>query len=96
MNPISRLWRRYRRLDGVTRELATFALCLLLGVLVIPAAIYLVGLKLLGSYSNGGYFAFVRDISVALGSFSWPFWLLALGPYLGVWLLRIWRRYAGQ
>ena len=69
-----------------------FTLCLLAGMLLIPAAIYQVGMKLLGPYENGGYFSFVADIARSAVVGSWPFVLLVLGPYLGLWLLRLWRR----
>ena len=89
---VSGLWRKYRQSRGLPRECMHFVLCLLLGLLLIPAAIYLVGMKLLGAYENGGYFAFVIDIARSAASGSWPFVLLGLGPYLALWSLRLWRR----
>jgi hypothetical protein len=89
---ISDLWRKYRQSRGLPRECIQLALCLLLGLLLIPAAIYLVGMKLLGAYENGGYFAFVSDIARSAATGSWPFVLLVLGPYLALWTLRLWRR----
>ena len=73
------------------REAVTVALCLILGWLLIPAAIFLVGQQFLGPYERGGYFSFVRDIAAGVISGSWTFWLLVLAPYGGIWLIRLWR-----
>jgi hypothetical protein len=89
---LTNLWRRYRQSTGLAREAVHFALCLLVGALLIPAAIYLVGVKVLGPYEDGGYFSFVADIARSAAVGSWPFVLLVLGPYLGLWMLRLWRR----
>jgi hypothetical protein len=84
------------------RELLTIGLCLIAGLLLIPGAIYFVGLKLLGPYDRGGYFNLVGNIASAVIQGAWPFCLLVLGPYIGLWVLRFWRlalrssRQAGQ
>ena len=92
MNTLSNLWRRYQRGGPLMREAALFGLCLLLGWLLIPVAIYQVGLRLLGPYEHGSYLKFVSDIAGGVFSGLWPFWLLVLGPYLGLWAFRLWRR----
>jgi hypothetical protein len=92
MNGLSTLWRRYQQSSALVRELAIFSLCLVLGWLLIPVAIYLVGMRLLGPYEHGSYLQFVLDIAGGVLSGSWPFWLLVLGPYLGLWAYRLWRR----
>ena len=85
-------WKNYRRTGGWRGEFQIFLLCLALGVLVLPAAIYLVGKQLLGAYQNGGYFAYMGDFGLALLHFVPSFWLVALGPWLGLCFLRLVRR----
>jgi hypothetical protein len=92
MSGLASLWRRYQQSGRLTRECMIFGLCLVLGWLLIPAAIYLVGMRLLGPYEHGGYLQFVADIAGGVFSGSWPFWLLVSGPYLGLWAQRLWRR----
>ena len=81
-------WRRYRRTRGAQRELISFGLCLAIGVIVMPIMIWVIGSWRLGAYANGGLFALWRDYVVALAHASLAFWLVALGPYVALWLLR--------
>ena len=59
-----------------------------LGLVVMPALVWIVGSWKLGPYANGGPFALWRDYLLALFHGSVPYWLVALGPYFGLWLLR--------
>ena len=81
-------WRRYRRTRGLTRELLTLGLCLVLGLLLMPVLIWLVGKAELGPYANGGLGSLLGDYYVTLAKGSLAFWLVALGPYGALWLLR--------
>jgi hypothetical protein len=81
-------WRRYRRTRGAQRELLTLALCLAVGLLVMPMLIWLVGSLQLGRYAHGGLGALLGDYYQALAQGSLVQWLVALGPYAAVWLLR--------
>ena len=81
-------WRRFRRTRGVQRELLTLALCLAVGLLVMPILIWFVGSAQLGPYANGGIGALLGDYYLALIKDSLAYWLVALGPYAAVWLLR--------
>jgi len=81
-------WRRYRRTHGMTRELLTLALCLALGLTIMPLLIWIAGKAELGPYGNGGLGALLGDYYSALATGSLAFWLVALGPYAAVWLLR--------
>ena len=81
-------WRRYRRTRGARRELLTLALGLAVGLLVMPVLIWLVGSVLLGPYANGGLGNLLKDYFLALARGSLAYWLVALGPYAVVWLVR--------
>ena len=81
-------WRRYRRTTGLPRELLTLALCLVVGLVVMPIVIWLVGSVQLGPYSNGGLGSLLKDYFLELAKGSLAYWLVALGPYAAVWLLR--------
>jgi hypothetical protein len=84
-------WRDYRRSRGWVHELTTIALCLLIGLLLIPTGIFLIGRQILGPYANGGLAALILDIVRGMAAGSLPFWLLIAGPYLAVWLWRLLR-----
>jgi len=85
-------WRRFRGTRGARRELLTLLLCLIIGLVAMPLLIWAVGSWKLGAYANGGPWALERDFLTALSHRSLAFWLVALGPYLAVWLLRGLRR----
>ena len=42
----------------------------------------------LGPYSNGGLGGLLKDYFLELAKGSLAYWLVALGPYAAVWLLR--------
>ncbi len=81
-------WRRYRRTRGTKREMLTLALCLAVGLFLMPLLIWLVGTLLLGPYANGGLGGLLKDYFLALGKGSLAYWLVAAGPYAAIWLLR--------
>jgi hypothetical protein len=88
-NALAHYWRRYRALPFLQRELVTFGLLLLLGLTVLPVAIYLAGQAFLGDYirdpsgaPTGGFFALWIDYLGGLFSASFGHWLAALGPWL--------------
>jgi hypothetical protein len=60
------------------------------GLLILPALIYLVGQQLLGEYRPGATMAtFYADLYSQLGAFSPWAWVLVLGPWLAIQLLRL-------
>lgn len=60
------------------------------GLLALPALVYLVGQFLLGEYRPGaGMGAFYADLYGQLAAPAPWAWLLVLGPYLGIQLLRL-------
>jgi hypothetical protein len=68
---------------------------LLVGLLVLPALIYLIGTLLLGPYSQpNGFLSFYGGLLADLARGQLRAWTLVLGPYLvsvtlrGIWLLR--------
>ena len=81
-------WRSYRRTRGAQHEMLTLALCLGVGWLVMPLLIWLVGSLELGPYANSGLGGLLSDYYLALAKGSLAYWLVALGPYAAVWLLR--------
>ncbi len=89
---LRQLWTNYRGARGAARELLTIALCLGLGLLVVPCLIYAVGRLLLGPYAAGSLFSLWRDFLAALAAGSFAAWFVVVGPYLLIWLLRGGRR----
>jgi hypothetical protein len=77
---------------GALAELLTLAVSLVIGVVVMPCVIFLVGHLTLGEYAHGGVFAFWRDFVSGLAHGSEAFWFVALAPYLLLWLARAGRR----
>lgn len=88
MPTLLQYWRRYRRTRGLTRQLLALAICLAIGVLLMPALIWAVGSWKLGPYASGGLLALYGDYLLALLRGSLAYWLVALGPYAALWLLR--------
>src|SRR4051812_50129941 len=80
-------WRQLQRTRGLRRELLIFALCLGVGLLVMPLLIWLVGSLELGPYANGGLVALLRDYYIALAGGALAQWLVGVGPYPAGWLL---------
>jgi hypothetical protein len=91
-NYLRRFWEHYRRAHGAEREIMTLALCLAAGIFVLPALIWLVGRAVLGPYAHGSVLALWHDYLQGLATGSTAFWIIALGPYALVWLLRGGRR----
>lgn len=72
------------------RETLVFAALGGFGVLVLPALVYLVGQQLLGDYRPGAtVWTFYADLYSHLGAFSPWAWVLVLGPWLAIQLLRL-------
>jgi hypothetical protein len=92
MASLKTIWRGYRQSSGWQRELITIGLCLLGGLLLVPVAIWLVGNRLLGPYGNGGLWPLLGDFLRGLAGGSSAFWVVALGPYAAVWVVRLLRR----
>jgi hypothetical protein len=82
-------WRRYRALPALQRELVTFALMVLVGLTLVPVAIYIAGQIFLGDYirhhsgtPTGGLGALWIDFVRGVFSGSFGYALALLGPWL--------------
>jgi hypothetical protein len=72
-------------------EAITLGLALLVGLLIMPALIYLAGRYTLQAYANGGPFALYRDFLKGLFVPMLSCWVVLLGPYLFLIMLRLFR-----
>ena len=85
--------------DLFVRELALFAVLFLVGLILLPLTIYLVGQFVFGEYGGGGFGGFHGAMRAELAAGNAAAWFLVLSPY-AVWqLLRLTVlgfRYAGS
>jgi len=96
-SPLERLTHLHHAYSGLSwarRELVIFGAALLTGLLVMPFLIWIAGNRVLGPYTHGenaraGPFALLTDYFVGLAHGSLVFWVVALGPALLLWLLRL-------
>ncbi len=72
-------------------EATTLGLTLLVGLLVMPALIYLAGIAVLKPYANGGLFALYQDFVKGLVELRPSCWIVLLGPFGFLSLFRIFR-----
>ena len=79
-------------------EATVFLSLLLIGVLLLPVAVYFVGQSVFGAYAGDGYGEFFTALARKLLAFEWVAWFLVLSPYLAVQTLRVtalgWRKSA--
>ena len=71
------------------REALLFLTLLLVGLLLLPIAIYVVGQLVFGEYSGLGLTDFFEGIYRGLPSGDGVVWFLVLSPYLGWQVLRL-------
>jgi len=74
---------------SLRRELILLGVALLLGLLIVPVLIDLLGPRALGPYAGGGLGGFLEHFYRGLGSGGSGFWIVALGPYVMIWLVRV-------
>jgi len=79
------------------REFTIAAAMLAFGIFVLPFAIYIVGQRLIGEYdTEAGVMALAEHIWTDFLSLRAAAWILILGPYVTVLLMRgirrVWRR----
>ena len=71
------------------REAILFLATLLVGLGLLPAAIYLVGQAVFGDYSGTGITEFYGRIYSGIGAGDGFIWFLVLSLYLGLQMLRL-------
>lgn len=72
------------------REALLFAVFGGFGLLILPSLVYLVGQQLLGEYRPGATIGtFYADLYGQLAALSTWAWLLVLGPWLAIQVLRL-------
>lgn len=79
------------------RELTIAAAMLGFGLFILPFAIYIVGQQLIGEYDpNAGVASLYEHVWTDFLSLRAPAWILIVGPYVTVLLIRgirrVWRR----
>ncbi len=72
-------------------EAITLGLALLVGLLVMPALIYLAGRYTLMGYANGGLFALFSDFYKGLFEPRPSCWIVVAGPFVFLSLIRLFR-----
>ena len=72
-------------------EAVTFGLAMLVGLLVMPALIFIAGSVTLGSYANGGLFSLYGDFFAGLFEPRGSFWLVLAGPFVFLTVFRLFR-----
>jgi len=70
-------------------ETALFLGLLLFGLVLLPAAIYMVGGEVFGSYGAQGFGGFFGELSSRIRNGDAVAWFLVLSPYLGWQILRL-------
>ncbi|MBJ89823.1 MAG: hypothetical protein CMO98_08185 [Woeseia sp.] len=73
------------------KEITLFLISVLVGITVLPIAIYLVGDLVFGEYGEGGYSGFFIDILTDLLTGTGTIWFLTLSPYIVLQILRLTR-----
>lgn len=71
------------------RELVIGGSAILVGLLVAPLLIYMMGHASLGAYAHGGAARLFADYFTGLGHGAPVFWAVALGPYVMFLLVRL-------
>ena len=73
----------------IRRELLWLLVGLPLGLLLLPVLIYLVGMRAFGPYAGGEAGDLVHGFFQGLGRGDLSSWLVGVGPYAGLLLLRL-------
>ena len=73
------------------KERTLFFISMLVGIIVLPIAIYLVGNLVFGEYGKDGYSKFFIDILADLLKGAGTIWFLILSPYIVLQTLRLTR-----
>lgn len=90
-NSLVRARDQYFALPRFQFEAVTLGLAVLVGLLVMPALIYLAGHLALQGYAHGGPFALYFDFFKGLFHLQASHWLVVAGPFVFLSLFRIFR-----
>jgi len=87
LEPLARIRRLFYVQSRIGRELILFASALLLGAVVVPLLIWVVGNRILGPYTHGtnthaGPMALLGDFYDGLSRGWLSYWIVALGPLM--------------
>ena len=74
---------------AITREAGLFLGLLLVGLVLLPVAVYVVGQAIFGDYGGGSYGHFFSELSGRIRAADPAAWFLVLSPYLGWQTLRL-------
>ena len=91
---ITELIARLRSKPKMERELWLAGVALAFGLFVLPFLIYLAGVVTLGPYESGSLWSYLFDFLKGLVRPHAAYWLIVMGPYLlvglvrGLWALR--------
>ena len=77
------------RKTTIKKESLLFLWLLLVGLFVLPGAIYLIGRAMFGEYGGSGFSAFYGLLHSELRSGEYSVWFLILSPYLVWQILRL-------
>ena len=90
---------QYSLRKAVTREAGLLLGLLLVGLVLLPVAVYIVGQAIFGDYGGDSYGHFYSQLGGRIRAMDPAAWFLVLSPYLGLQILRLialgWRA-AGQ
>jgi hypothetical protein len=91
---LARVRRPFTDLSRVTRELIIFGGALIIGLVVVPLAIWSVGNRILGPYTHGsnthaGPMALLGDFYFGLSQGWVTFWIVAVGPAVIILFVRV-------
>jgi hypothetical protein len=75
--------------SAIVRESTLFAVLLLVGLLLLPVAIYLVGQLVFGEFGGAGLTGFIEGIYRGILAGNSVIWFLFLSPYLGWQVMRL-------
>ncbi len=82
---------RYFWLPRWKFEAITLGIAVLIGLLVMPALIYLAGRLTLDGYANGGFFALYGDFFKGLFEPRQTNWIVVAGPFVFLCAFRLFR-----
>jgi hypothetical protein len=73
----------------LTRELAWLIALLLVGIVLLPVAIWVVGGTVFGAYEGGAFMDFFAALAGRLTAGDGAAWFLVLSPYLAIGAMRL-------